>query len=214
MISSLLNKKVSYGTPIISKNDGHEVVNLGFTFKYCDKTFTQVSISSNGYVCLGVNSLCSSYRRPSPHEILVGLNHDLNPTKIGSGQIYYVRLASDAFEFKLANTYVTVLQTSFLATNIFMITYDDVLIYSNVKASFQIFLIINEVKSFVIFKYKSCPNDATLYSSSGLNHKYGIYLDEFIIANGQQCSSSNVGHKGVWVIEVTTYATGNFYFSL
>ena len=70
-------------------DEGYEVVDLGFTFKYFWSDYTPVSISPNGYVCLGDNSECYSFKRPSPYDILIGLNCDLDPTREGSGQIYY-----------------------------------------------------------------------------------------------------------------------------
>jgi hypothetical protein len=180
------------------------VVDLGFTFKYIGTDYTQVSISSNGYVCLGNNSKCWIPDRPSPHDILIGLNIDLDPTREGSGQIYYKKLDSNSTYFKSFNLF----NPGFEPQQIFMITYDNVLsnyFLSTSVTSFQIYLSIDSVKSFVIIKFKSCPNDIKLGASSGLNY-IGIdgSLQEVIIPNGQQCSGSNVGQAGVWVSDVTS----------
>ena len=183
-------------------DDEYKVVDLSLTFKYFGTEYTRVSISSNGYVCLGDNSRCGSYKRPSPFDILVGLNSDLNPTRKGSGQIYYKRLDSNSIYFKSFNLFNPGFQ------QIFMITYDNVLpsyIYSTSVTSFQIYLSTDFVKSFVIFKFKSCPIGLTLQSSSGLNYKrINGNLQEVIIYNGQQCTGSNVGQTGVWVSDVTS----------
>jgi hypothetical protein len=180
----------------------YKVVDLGFTFKYFGKEYTQVSISSSGYVCLGKNSECFSSTRPSPFDILIGLNIDLDPTREGSGQIYYKRLDSNSIYFKSLNPGLEPQQ-------MFMITYDNVLpyfwSYSTSMTSFQIYLSTDSVKSFVIFKFKSCPKDLKYYYSSGLNYKrIDGRLQEVIIANGQQCIGSNVGQTGVWVNHVTS----------
>ena len=78
----------------------YEVENLGFTYKYFGRDYTQVSINPNGYVCLGENSKCGWPTGPSPYDILIGLNFDLDPTREGSGQIYYTKLDSNSFDFE------------------------------------------------------------------------------------------------------------------
>jgi hypothetical protein len=185
----------------------YRVVELGFTFKYIGTEYTRVSISSNGYVCLGNNSKCGSYKRPSPNDILIGLNCDLNPRREGSGQIYYKRLDSNSLDFKLVKIYLNLFNPDFEPQQIFMITYDNVLPFSSVSTSvtsFQIYISIDSVKSFVTFKFKSCPSDLKYYTSSGLNYKrIDGSLQEVIIPNGQQCTGSNVGQTGVWVSDVT-----------
>jgi hypothetical protein len=167
-----------------------------------------VSISSNGYVCLGNNSECGSHKRPSPHNILVGLNCDLNPTRKGSGQIYYTNLVSNSLDFKSAKIYSNLFNPEFEPQQIFMITYDNVLSYSSEitsMTSFQIYLSTDSIKSFVAFKFKSCPTDLPSFASSGLNYKrIDGNLKEVILANGQQCIGSNLGQTGVWVSDVTS----------
>ena len=140
---------------------GYYVANLDFTFVYFGKSYTQVSISSNGYVCMDINTACGNRMRPSPYDILVGLNYDLNSMRDGSGQIYYKNINDSTY----VSLYVNLLDSSFVPKNIFMITYDNVLPYetsSNSRVSFQIFLLTDSIKSYVIFKYTSCPIDLTL----------------------------------------------------
>jgi hypothetical protein len=84
----------------------------------------------------------------------------------------------------------------------------------NSRASFQVFLSTDSIKSYVLYKYKACPTDLALKASSGLTHSNSGILKEVIIDHGQQCTSSNVGQTGVWVIEVTSSASGkNFILS-
>jgi hypothetical protein len=186
----------------------YRVVDLGFTFKYFDIDYSQVSISSNGYVCLGNNSKCDSTTRPSPDDILIGLNLFLNPTRYGSGQIYYKNFNSNSSDFSSTKIYLNLFNTEFEPQQIFMITYDNVLpaiSMSTSRTSLQIYLSNDAVKSFVTFKFKSCPLDLYYYASSGVNYKrIDGSSKEVIIANGQQCIESNVGQKGVWVSDVTS----------
>jgi len=97
--------------------------------------------------------------------------------------------------------------------NIAMITYDRVLSYdltSNSKASFQVFLLTDSIQSYVIFKFILCPSDLTIKAPSGLNLKLDTAaLKEVSIYNNQQCTLSNVGQMGVWVIEATNTTTSN-----
>jgi hypothetical protein len=171
-----------------------------------------VSISSNGYVCFGNNSKCDSITRPSPYDILVGLNLDLDPKQDGSGQIYYKHLDSNSSDFVSSKIIVNLFDPDFEPENIFMITYDNVSpnpweMSATSRTSFQIFLssscdsVIK--KSFVSFKFTSCPNDFTLRASSGLTYRNsdGI-LKEVKIADGQQCTGSNVGQRTVWVSDL------------
>jgi hypothetical protein len=189
-------------------NYGIEVVDLGFKFRYFDNDYTQVSISFNGYVCLGDNSKCSGNKSPSPHDILIGLNYVVDPTSVENGQIYHKRLDSNSLDFESAKIYSNLFKSDFEPQQIFMVTYDNVLLYfpgSTYIASFQIYLSTDSIQSFATFKFESCPKDLEYLSSSGLNYKrIDGSLREVIIANGQQCSGSNVGQAGVWVSDVTS----------
>jgi len=189
-------------------NNGFEVVDLGFTFKYFDTDFTQVSITTNGYVCLGNNSEC--LQLPSveifPFCVLIGLFDFLDTSLEGSGQIYYKNLESDSLDFESVKIYLNLFNPYFEPQQIFMITYDNVLpaswMYVSYRVSFQIFLSTDFVNSFVTFKFKSCPINSNL---NGLNFKkIDGSVKEIKIIGGQQCIGSNVGQKGVWVIDVTS----------
>jgi hypothetical protein len=189
-------------------DDAYELVDLGFTFKFYSTDYTRLSISSNGYVCLGDNYECYMSTRPTPFDILIGLNYNLDPTREGSGQIYYSNLESNSLDFESSKIYLNLFSPEFEPQQIFMITYDNVLpsyYISTSVTSFQIYLSTDFVKSFVTFKFKSCPTGLTLQSSSGLNYKrINGNLKEAIIPNGQQCIGSNVGQTDVWVSDVTS----------
>jgi hypothetical protein len=176
-------------------------LDIGFVFKYFGTEYTQVSISSRGYVCLGNSSDCNGRN----FHILIGLCLNLDPRREGSGQIYYKKLDSNSLDFTSTKTYLNLFNPDFEPNHIFMITYDNVLPHSsdsNSITSFQINLSTDLVKSFVTFKFKSCPTDLNYDISSGLVYKRS--LKGIKIVDGQQCIGSNVGQTGVWVSEVTT----------
>jgi hypothetical protein len=198
---------------MVPMDDGYLFVNLGFNFTYLTKTYTQVCISSNGYVCMGANSLCGQTSRPTSQDILVGLNYDLDTRRPGSGQIYYQDVSSDSSDFKLAKDYVNLLNSMFVPSNVFMITYDNVLHFNTGlwnQTKFQIFLLSDNIKSYVIFQYITCPSDLKVLAKSGLNYEYVGKTKEIIIEDSQQCNSSNVLRAGIWVSEVTESSLGNF----
>ena len=144
-----------------------------------------------------------------PFDILVALNYDLDTARNGSGQIYYKHLSADSSEFALAKIYVNLFSPIFMPKNIFVITYDEVMsVDTNLlpKVSFQVFLSTDSTKSYVTYKYKTCTTELTYKATSGINHKHNV--EKILIENGQQCSSSNIGQTGVWVIEVTSLTTG------
>jgi hypothetical protein len=173
-----------------------------------------VSISSNGYVCLGENTECGGYVRPTPYDIIVGLNYYLDPTKKESVQIFYQNLSINSSEFISAKQILKKFDSEFQPNNIFMVTYDNVLSFyiSSSGISFQVFFITNFKKSLIIMNYKSCPTNLNLYGSSGLTHidNDGKW-QEYIIENNQQCTGSNIDMQGVWVSEVTNILTGNYF---
>ena len=205
--------KGTYGTQITSwsggTDQGYFIASLGFTYTYCGTAYTQVTVNTNGYVCLGSNTLCAADTRPTVHNILVGLNKDLN-TASGSGQVYYQSISSGTY-FTTATTYTNTLYPSFVPTNGFMITYDGVYPYSFVSAaivvSFQIFILTDGSTSYVVFSYTNCATGASQAANSGLSINNGGSLVEKVISN--ECTSSNVGVTGVWVNRVDTYASGN-----
>jgi hypothetical protein len=187
---------------------------IGFNFKYFDKLYTKVCVNQNGYVCLGEIPVCGGSSRPSPQDILVGLNYELDQSRIGSGNIYFQSLSVKTSFYNIAKTYVNFIDNDFLPTNVFMITYDSILPKdkgSTSTTSFQIFISTdsNLNKSFVTFKYNSCPQGITLLASSGINSvKKSFELVEVLIDNGLQCTGSNVEQTGVWVSEVTNFSAG------
>ena len=189
----------------------YTVLNLTFPFVYFGTLYTEVSVNINGYVCLGINSACNIVIPPTSQDIIVGMNYNLDPTRIESGKIYYKSLTFDTAEFTYNKMYVNLMNPYFVPSNAFMITYDEVLSYdknSKSRVSFQLFLSTDFKISYVVFRFKSCPTDLTMRSSTGINHENLEAFNEVSIDYDQHCSSSNIGQTGVWVIEVTSLTTG------
>ena len=200
-----------YGTQCQPADDSFTLASLGFNFAVGESVYTQVTISTNGYVCLGYNSNCGSITRPTLTNMLVGLNLDLNTARSGSGQIYYQKLSQNSTFFQTSSDTVKLINSTIVPTNIFMITYDAVIPYSSsydttYKASFQIFLITDSSASYAIFKFTSCLNGISLLAPSGLNYYIACSWKQDVITN--QCSSSNVNRTGIWVFN----ALGNLSF--
>ena len=186
------------------------MVNLGFTFKYFDIIYKKVSISPNGYVCLGyLSEFDMMGTRPVPYDIIVGLNHDLDPTREESGQIYYKKLELNSIDFNPTKAYLNLYDPDFEPVNIFMIKYYNVLSYDTILTSrifFQIFLSSDlNRKYFITLKFTSCPIDLELLAPSGLTYMNSdgiLQLEK--ISDGQQCPGSNVNKTGVWIYDVSS----------
>ena len=154
---------------------------------------------------MGHNSKCCSSDIPSSFETLIGLNYNVDFNNVN-------------YETHNSNVaYSNLLNSTFVPTNVFIISYDKVVDSNNSlnsMASFQIFLLTDSSSSIVIFKYRLCPKDWFLVVSSGLIYNNGGKYSELKIPKGEECSSSNVNQTGVWMIEVTSYALGKFLIEL
>ena len=123
------------------------------------------------------------------------------------GGIFYQNLNSPSNAFNRTKSTINRVNSGFVPTNMFRITYLNVpKPYSNnpltAKASFQVILASDSVKSYVVLNYTDCLAGAPLETYPGL-----LYLNQ----NGQQssvflenpCSSSNINLIGNWVFDVT-----------
>ena len=132
-----------------------------------------------------------------------------------SGGIYYQNLNSQSSDFNSIKSDLNRLDATFVPSNLFRITYDNVLLYgSSVNSvSFQIILASSSSKSYVLLKYTTC-----LASSFALRTLPGLYYlvngqQTFIPISNSSCSASNVNLAGTWVFNVTS-ATGNIQYLL
>jgi len=176
---------------------------INFNFTYYDTYHTQLTMSTNGFVCFGSTATASSGNAIS------ALNYNLD-TRFGGG-IYYQYLNSQSSDFNSIKSDFNRLNSNFVPTNLFRISYDNVPNYASgslgsLRASFQIVLAIDGTKSYILLKYTSCLSGAIANSMPGL-----YYLSNQL--NGQQmsnkfsdyepCSGSNVNLGGTWVFDVS-----------
>ena len=175
-----------YGTLFTRGDDNSGIVPINFNFKYFNNFFSQLTLNTNGFVFFSTGFLIS------------GLNYDLDTRS--SGGIYYQNLNSQSNDFNSIRADINRLNSSFVPTNLFRITYENVPGWqaSSLIASFQIILASDSSKSYVVLKYTSCLSPLVTP---------GLY---YLNSNGQQmsnqftnpCSSSNVNLIGTWVFDL------------
>jgi hypothetical protein len=199
-------KKKVLGQLIPRGDEYYETVSINFNFTYYDTYHTQLTMSTNGFVCFGF--VCVLTATASSGNAISALNYNLD-TRFGGG-IYYQYLNSQSSDFNSIKSDLNRLNSNFVPTNLFRISYDNVPNYlsslwsGSLRASFQIVLASDGTKSYILLKYTSCLSDVTLFSTPGL-----YYLSNQL--NGQQmsnqfsnpCSSSNVNIGGTWVFDVS-----------
>jgi hypothetical protein len=202
--------KIEYGTLFTRGDDNSGPVLINFNFNYFSQSFTQLTISTNGFVYFSLGSTSGSAYGNS----ISALNYDLDTRT--SGGIYYQNLNSQSNAFNSIKSDLNRLDASFVPTNLFRITYDNVPNYGSGSyiASFQIILAGSSSKSFVLLKYTSC-----LSSSFSIGATPGLY---YLSANGQQlsnqitnpCTNSNVNLAGTWVFDVSSSNKTNLIVKL
>ncbi len=182
-------------------DDNSGTVSINFNFNYFSQSFSQLTINTNGYLNFGTSS--GSITASGSYFISV-LNYDLDTRT--SGGIYYQNLNSQSSAYNSIKSDLNRLDASFVPTNLFRITYDNVPLYGSplTNVSFRIKLASDSSKSYVLLKYTTC-----LSSSVALRTLPGLYY----LVNGQNtlvpisnssCSDSNVNIAGTWVFNVTS----------
>ncbi len=175
-------------------------VSINFNFNYFSQSFTQLAISTNGFVYFSLGLTSGSAYGNS----ISALNYDLITST--SGGIYYQNLNSQSGDFNSIKSDINRLDASFVPTNLFRITYDNVPYYYSTSqlVSFQIILASSSTKSYVLLKYTTC-----LSSSYSIVATPGLY---YLSSSGQQlsnqisnpCTNSNVNLAGTWVFDVSS----------
>jgi len=162
-----------------------------------------LTINTNGYFNFGTSSGSIA---ASGSYYISGINYDLDTRT--SGGVYYQNLNAQSSDFNSLKSDLNRLDASFLPTNLFRITYDNVPLYlsSLYDVSFQVILASDSSKSYVLLKYTTC---LVVSSSFTLRTIPGLYY----LVNGQQtlvpisnssCSNSNVNLAGTWVFNATS----------
>ncbi len=131
-------------------NDNNGTVSINFNFNYFGQSYSQLTISTNGYFNFDTSS--SGSIAASGSYFISGLNYDLDSRT--SGGVYYQNLNAQSSAFNSIKSDLNRLDASFVPTNLFRITYDNVLLYgSSVNSvSFQVILASDSSKSYVLLR--------------------------------------------------------------
>jgi hypothetical protein len=195
--------KIEFGTLFTRGDDNYASVAINFNFKYFAQSYSQLILSTNGFVNFVTNSATSG-------NSISALYFDLDTRR--SGGIYYQNLNSQSSDFTSIKSDINRLNATFVPTNLFRITYSNVphYTYSSYLASFQIILASDASKSYVLLKYTSC------LTGLSLSTVHALY---YLASNGQQllnpisvnpCTGSNVNLVGTWVFDVSLVNSKQF----
>jgi hypothetical protein len=183
-------------------DDNYGTVSINFNFNYFGQSFSQLTINTNGYFNFGTSSGGSI--SASGNYFISGLNYDLDTTT--SGGVYYQNLNSQSSDFNSIKSDLNRLDASFVPTNLFRITYDNVPLFSSssYSVSFLVILASDLSKSYVLLKCTTC-----LSSSFALRTTPGLYYllngqQTFIQVSNSPCSESNVNQAGTWLFNTTS----------
>ena len=170
---------------------------INFNYNYFSQSYSQLNINTNGYVSFGFYSGASD-------NWISALNYDLD-TSINGG-IYYQNLNSQSTDFNSIRSDLNRLNASFVPTNLFRITFDNVPNYGSGSffASFQIILASDASKSYVLLKYTSCLTSGFLSSIQALYYlsANGEYMSSQMSLD--PCTETNVNQEGTWVFDVSS----------
>jgi hypothetical protein len=173
-------------------------VPINFNFTYFYQSFTQLTISTNGYVSFGTSSSTSG-------NWISALNYDLDTRT--SGGIYYQNLNSQSGDFNSIKSVINRVNPAFVPTNLFRITYDNVPAWGQRSdiASFQIILANDATISYVLLKYTSCLSSSYL---SRIQAIYYLSANEQSVSNQMSlnpCTRTNVNQVGTWVFDASSF---------
>ena len=182
-------------------------MSLGFSFTYFGNNFQTVTVDTNGYALFSSQTTCCSLALPAFSNSISGLNYDLTTTSsVGTSGIFYRSLtqALNANELASIKSSINRLVSSFVPTNGFQLVWNNVSSLSGgLTATFSIDLASDSSSSYVVLKYSSCLNGATLISTPGLYYTITNRVLQ-ILPITNPCSSSNVNLPGTWVFVVSS----------
>ena len=177
-------------------DDNYGTISINFNFKYFGQSYSQLTISTNGYISFGTSSSTSG-------NWISAIYYDLDTRT--SGGIYYQNLNSQSVDFNSIKSDLNRLNPTFVPTNLFRITYDNVPIKdkSSLLSSFQIVLASDSSKSYVLFKYIKCSYDV-FYSATELFYLSSNLQQMSKRVSFNPCTETNVNLPGTWVLDVTS----------
>ena len=192
-----------YGYLFPLGDDNFVNMSINFNFTFFRNTFSSLILSTNGFAYFS-GTKCCYVTQPDMSNLISGFNYDLNT--LNGGTIYYQNLfatdSSNGFALVLAD--LNRLNSTFVPTNVFRITYENVLKYASDtdSTSFQIVLASDAAKSYVLLKYYLCIANELKTPGLYYMNTYGQQLSSLIAVN--PCLSTNVNLNGTWVFDVTS----------
>jgi hypothetical protein len=174
-----------------------EALSINFNFNYFGKSYSKLIIYTGGFVFFG-----TSFTAFKGNYMSV-LSCDLDTRT--SGGIYYQNLNSQSVDFNSIKSDLNRSNPTFVPTNLFRITYDNVPIKdkSSLLSSFQIVLASDSTKSYVLFKFIKCSYDV-LYSATELFYLSSNLQQMSKRVSFNPCTETNVNLPGTWVLDVTS----------
>ena len=149
-------------------------------------------------------STCCSITRPTSSNSIAAYNYDLITTTT-SGRVYYRSISKTNTDLTTIQTEINqYLTTNFVAKNAFLVTYDNILSYTDRTdtAKFQIILSTDSQRSFLTINYVKCLLRQTSLPLSEFDclDRSNRFVQNLI---NNPCSSSNVNVPGKWIFNIS-----------
>ena len=178
---------------------------MNFVFPYFKTNNTHVRISTNGFILFYTSLSCCSVTRPTSSNSIAAYNYDLITTS-ASGKVYYRSITQTNTDLTtIQNEINQYLTTNFVAKNAFLITYDNILSYTDRTdtAKFQIILSTDSQRSFLTINYVKCLLRQTSLPLSEFDclDASNRFVQNFI---NNPCTSSNVNVPGKWIFNISS----------
>lgn len=189
-------------------DDCQWTIPLGFSYYYFTQFYTDIIITSNGYVSFG--SIGLSISVPASSNSISAYNYDLATSTCGT--LWYRSITDSTTLTKISsqiNSYYAPV-TSFTATNAFVATWDHICRLSSpgLYGTFQIIIATDGVQHYLMINYGtldySCYASGSFYQYIDANN---VVVKNLLPTTPQ--SSSNVNFNGKWIYPS---CSGKFFF--
>ena len=197
----------------LTADDTSGILPLNFSFNYFKVNYTQVKISTNGYLVFSPINITCYITRPIPTNSIIAYNIDLYVNSGSGGGTYYNYISPFSNEMASLQLIINLVDQSFVPKNAFEVIWFNVTDYGSRNlldygsTRLKISLATDFQNSYVLIQNMLCFNNLVLNSIPGLNciNSSGT-LREIPNTNkssNEPCISSNVGKAGTWIFEVS-----------
>ena len=183
---------------------------MGFSFPFYKKYYSEITISTNGYVVFSSfnsslnSSCCFGINRPQMSNLISAYNYDL--ISASNGNVFYRSVDTFSADlYTIQNEINQLLRTNFRASNAFVVTYANIASYSdrNDVANFQIILTTDSVQSYLTLNYGYCLQKPMAFQIITEIDCLDKSLNMVVNSIVNPCTSSNVNVIGKWIFNVT-----------